>query len=56
MPKLTVSRREKMEKEKSKAVILYKSGFSLREVAKLTKKSHEWVRKAVNEKTELTKD
>ena len=35
---------------KSKAIKLYRQGYTLREVGKIVNKSHEWVRKAVKER------
>lgn len=42
-------KQEKIKKEKSRAVILYKQGLGLRQVGGVLNKSHEWVRQAVRE-------
>ena len=40
-------RKEKIEATRKRAASLFYSGYSLREVADMEKKSHEWVRLAV---------
>ena len=39
----------KISKEAKKAVLLYKQGLTLREVGNLIGRSHEWVRKQIND-------
>ena len=48
-------KKQNIDKLKVKAVELYKQGLTLREVAKIVGKSHEWVRNAIKEMTGLDK-
>lgn len=45
---MTISkyRQEKIDDKKRKAIALYKSGLTFREVSKALKVSHEWARQA----------
>ena len=45
--KITDFRQAKISDKKKKAYALYKQGLTLREVGKMVKMSHEWVRQAV---------
>jgi transposase len=41
---------------KQSALLLYKQGMSLKEVAKIIGRSHEWVRKGINELSTVDKN
>ena len=43
MPKISVYKKELLEKKKKKAIELYKQGLTMREVGKLVGKSRTWV-------------
>jgi transposase-like protein len=47
--KRSIYQEEKINKQKEKAVALYKQGLTLREVGKAVGKSHEWVNQALKE-------
>ena len=54
MPLISKYRRKRIESEKKRAFKLYKTGLSLRDVAKVVGKSHVWVGTAVKELEELS--
>lgn len=55
MPKLSLQEKQKVERLKVKAFLLYKRGYSLRAVGGKVGKSYQWVHSAVKDMVAVDK-